>query len=64
MANHNFVPHGSVAVLRAEEQARLMEELKKYDGDYLGEDDLSGPENPEETGSGEKEKEGEDESNS
>ncbi|MGN0726555.1 MAG: zinc metalloprotease, partial [Anaerovoracaceae bacterium] len=50
--------------LRAEEQARLMEELKKYDGDYLGEDDPSGPENPEETGSGEKEKEGEDESNS
>ena len=44
--------------LHAEEQARLMEELKKYDGDYLEDDP------PEEEKVPEKEEEGEDESNS
>ena len=47
--------------LRAEEQARLMEELKKYDGDYL-EDEA--PKDSEYDEAPEKEKEGEDESNS
>ena len=42
--------------LRAEEQERLLEELRKYDEDYLDDDEVS-----EAT---EKEKEGEDESNS
>ena len=44
--------------LRAEAQARLLEELKKYDGDYLEDEDPVEDEAPE------KEKEGEDESNS
>ena len=52
--------------IRAEEQARLMEELKKYDEDYLADDEPEvseeAPEYPDRTP--EKEKEGEDESNS
>ena len=49
--------------LRQEEQARLMEELKKYDGDYLEDEAPAESEAPAEPGE-EKEKEGEDESNS
>ena len=63
--------------LRAEEQAKLMEELKKYDGDYLEDDapetqetetpetsETQGPEEADAEAEPEKVKEGEDESNS
>ena len=61
--------------IRQEEQARLMEELKKYDGDYLEDEDPETAEPAEAQSSDEKteapaeseeekEKEGEDESNS
>ena len=59
--------------LRAEEQARLMEELKKYDGDYLEDEAPAEPGTPADAEASkaseydeapEKEKEGEDESNS
>ena len=55
--------------LRAEEQAKLMEELKKYDGDYLEDDapetpETQAPENTDTEDEPEKVKEGEDESNS